>query len=158
MGSLNVQFIGSYKLLDSLLKDMYQSEKGISDYINDMAEIKNGSAFVDDWDLNLEQLKRLRHIRNRLCHEVGSFEENLCNESDIRWLNNFRESLINQTDPLFLYKKRTKTIKVKSVADPNRQLPQTPKFSQKALLFGMLALIPFVVIFSLVLIYFIYYK
>ena len=41
MGSLNVQFIGSYKLLDSLLKDMYQSEKGISDYINDMAEIKN---------------------------------------------------------------------------------------------------------------------
>ena len=158
MDSLNVQFIGSYKLLDSLLKDMYRSEKGVSDYINYMAEIENGSAFVDDWDLNLEQLKRLRRIRNRLCHEVGSFEENLCNESDIRWLDNFRESLINQTDPLALYEKHMKAIKVNSVANPNRQSSQTPKFFQKALLFVILALIPFVVIFSLILIYFIYYR
>lgn len=162
MDSLNVQFLKSYIVLDSLLKDMYQSKNGVSDYINDMAEIENGSAFIYDWDSSLKQLKRLRHIRNRLCHETGSFGENLCSESDISWLNNFRESLINQTDPLSLYEKHLKTIKksikIKSHAETVRQSPKASKFPAKALLFAALAVISFIVIFSLVLIYFIYYR
>ena len=123
-----------------------------------MIEIENDSAFVDDWDLTLEQLKRLRHIRNRLCHEAGSFSKELCSESDIRWLDNFRESLINQTDPLSLYEKHMETIKRSSVTEKVRQLLKASKFSAKALLFAALTVISFIVIFSLVLIYFLFYK
>ena len=127
-----------------------------------MIKIENGSAFVYDWDLNLKQLKRLRHIRNRLCHEAGSFSEELCSESDISLLDNFRESLINQTDPLSLYEKHMETIKksikIKSHAETVRQLPKAPKFPAKVLIFAALAVISFIVIFSLVLIYFLFYK
>ena len=162
MDSLNMQFLKSYIVLDSLLKDMYQSKNGVTEYINDMIEIENGSAFVYDWDSNLKQLKHLRHIRNRLCHETGSFGEDLCSESDIRWLNNFRENLINQTDPLSLYEKHMETIKksikIKSHAEIVRQLPKASKFPAKALLSAALAVISFIVIFSLVLIYFLFYK
>ena len=158
MDSLNMQFLKSYIVLDSLLKDMYQSKNGVTEYINDMIEIENGSAFVYDWDSNLKQLKHLRHIRNRLCHETGSFGEDLCSESDIRWLDNFRESLINQTDPLSLYEKHMETIKRSSVTEKVRQLLKASKFSAKALLFAALAVISFIVIFSLVLIYFLFYR
>ena len=159
MDSLNVQFLESYKRLDSYIKEIYGlEENGVTEYINAMKETNCDSAFVDDWDLNLEQLKRLRHIRNRLCHEAGSFGEDLCSESDIRWLDNFRESLINQTDPLSLYEKHMETIKRSSVTEKVRQLLKASKFSAKALLFAALAVISFIVIFSLVLIYFLFYK
>jgi hypothetical protein len=157
-----MQFLKSYIVLDSLLKDMYQSKNGVTEYINDMMKIENGSAFVCDRDSNLEPLKRLRHIRNRLCHEAGSFGEDLCSESDIRWLDNFRERLINQTDPLSLYEKHMETIKksikIKSHAETVRQLPKASKFPAKALLFAALTVISFIAIFSLVLIYFLFYK
>ncbi|MBQ5897652.1 MAG: hypothetical protein IIW81_04230, partial [Oscillospiraceae bacterium] len=82
--------------------------------------------------------------------------------SDIRWLNNFRENLINQTDPLSLYEKHMETIKksikIKSHAEIVRQLPKASKFPAKALLFAALTVISFIVIFSLVLIYFLFYK
>ncbi len=162
MNSLNLQFLENYKRLDSLLKDMYKSERGVYEYIKDMERIETSAVFVDDWFSNLKQLKKFKAIRNRLSHEVGSFEEALCNESDIHWLDNFRESLINQTDPLSLYEKHMETIKksikIKSHAETVRQLPKASNFPAKVLLFAALAVISFIVIFSLILIYFIYYK
>ena len=158
MDFLNVQFLESYKSLDSLLKDMYKSEIGVCEYIKDMEGIETSAVFVDDWFSNLEQLKKFKAIRNRLCHEVGSFGEDLCSESDIRWLDDFRESLINQTDPLSLYEKHMETIKRSSVTEKVRRLLKASKFPAKVLLFAALTVISFIVIFSLVLIYFLFYK
>ena len=158
MNSLNLKFLENYKRLDSLLKDMYKSERGVYEYIKDMEGIETSAVFVDDWFSNLKQLKKFKAIRNCLSHEVGSFEEELCSESDIRWLDDFRESLINQTDPLSLYEKHMETIKRKTVSEKAPQSPKASKFPAKVLLFAALTVISFIVIFSLVLIYFLFYK
>ena len=55
---------------------------------------------VSNWRNDLEQLKRLRHIRNDLAHTQGAFSENLCSQQDIDWIHDFYNRILQQTDPL----------------------------------------------------------
>ena len=61
------------------------------------------------WDNDLEKLKRVRHIRNNLVHEPD------CNidydESDIVFIRDFYNRILNQQDPLAMLRKQTEQIK-----------------------------------------------
>ena len=42
----------------------------------------------------------MRWLRNQLAHEVGAFNFDLCSDYDLKWLNDFYNSILNRTDPL----------------------------------------------------------
>lgn len=103
MANLNIAFLETYKRLDNLCKDLYRTETGVTSYIDEMRSTPASLAgFVPDWNFQLGQLRRLRHIRNQLTHESGTLDSLLCTQEDINWLNAFYQSLLNQTDPIAL--------------------------------------------------------
>ncbi len=108
MNPLNVEFMEEYKLLDKIIMNAYCSEKGVTEYIDIMTEKAEDASMVPDWEFDFSQLKRLRHIRNRLSHEAGAFDEKLCTKTDILWLSDFIKRIIEGTDPLTLLRKSQK--------------------------------------------------
>ena len=69
-----------------------------------MSKHPDGFKYVPTWNGDLKQLKHYRWLRNKIVHEVDADEEKLCKKSDETWINNFTKSLINNKDPLSLYK------------------------------------------------------
>ena len=51
----------------------------------------------------------MRWIRNRLVHEINSFEDNLVSEEDIEWLHTFYHRIMECTDPFSLLHQSEKT-------------------------------------------------
>lgn len=101
MDDLNVEFLESYKRLEKLCKDIYESEKGVTSYIENMNEFLSfESRSITGWDDDLRKLKELRKIRNRLSHEEGTMHCGLCHEDDIEWLDNFKSRILKQDDPI----------------------------------------------------------
>lgn len=74
-----------------------------------MENITQGSRFVNSWDRDLKQLKRYRWVRNKIAHEPDYTEQNMCESGDTEWLDNFYSRIMNQTDPISLYRKATNT-------------------------------------------------
>lgn len=102
MNQQNIALFEAFKRLDGLCRDMYQSEKGVTEYINDM-QARGGATFrIPHWTEDLDRLKRLRHIRNQLAHEISSFDEELCTEADVQWLKEFYQRVLDGKDPLSL--------------------------------------------------------
>ena len=62
---------------------------------------------MSGWRDDLEQLKHYRWVRNQIAHEPGCTEENMCEARDTQWLMDFYGRIMNQTDPLALYRKAT---------------------------------------------------
>ncbi|MCM1159606.1 MAG: hypothetical protein NC412_00140 [Roseburia sp.] len=99
-------FMRSYKYLDNLCKDM--NGIGVTGYIEDMKQEKNGKYYVAEWNTDYLKLKHYRYIRNQIAHENYANEENMCSDNDITWIDEFYQRIMNQTDPLALYYKKTK--------------------------------------------------
>lgn len=123
--TLNNEFIEEYKRLDRLCRGIYNSDKGITNYIDDMRSSSGlGAGGVVGWNDDFQNLKRLRHIRNSLTHDVGTMESPMCTKGDIEWLRTFFERIRTGDDPLALVRKlRLSKIKVtqrpKSTYIPN---------------------------------------
>lgn len=100
-------FIDSYKKLDKLCRDIMNVDKGVTTYIYEMENTLNGSYYVRDWNAALSKLKHYRWIRNKISHEPGCTEQNMCELNDISWLDNFYDRIMKQTDPISLYLKET---------------------------------------------------
>jgi hypothetical protein len=62
---------------------------------------------VRDWDKDLKQLKHYSWIRNQIVHDPSCSEENMCSDADTQWIVDFHARIMNQTDPLALYRKAT---------------------------------------------------
>ena len=101
-------FIESYKHLEKLCGDMLQTQHGISAYIDDMGNTPNGCYWVKGWDEDLNRLKHYRWIRNQISHEPNCTEENMCEYGDAQWIDDFYDRIMNQSDPLAMYRKATK--------------------------------------------------
>lgn len=99
-------FMTSYKRLDNLCKDM--NGIGVTGYIEDMEKLYNGSYLVAYWKEDYSKLKHYRHIRNQISHENYAEEDNMCSVEDTEWIENFYRRLLNQSDPIMLYKEATK--------------------------------------------------
>ena len=100
-----MSFIDSYKRLEKICNEMYGDNHGLSTYIDEMINNPSGSRYVHGWDADLKQLKHCRWIRNKIVHEPGCTEENMCDTDDIQWLNDFYSRIMTSNDPLALYHK-----------------------------------------------------
>ena len=132
-----MEFINSYKRLEKLCNEIYDSNHGISAYIDDMAKLTSASFYVFNWNDDLKQLKHYRWIRNQIAHEPNCTEENMCEYGDAQWIDDFYDRIMNQSDPLAMYRKATRPQPVAKPKQPY-QSPQPqhtysvqPVFSKK---------------------------
>lgn len=72
MTNFNNDFMESYKCLDKICKEIFNSENGVTTYIDTMKETNDGNRYVPLWNETLYKLKHYRYIRNRYVHEVGT--------------------------------------------------------------------------------------
>ena len=127
-------FIESYKRLEKLCGDLLNDDRRISAYIDEMVNRPRGSYLVRGWDDDLKQLKHYRWVRNRIAHEPACNEENMCEPSDIAWIDDFYSRIMNQTDPLAMYRKSTmprSATKPKQSAHSQHTYSAQPIYSKK---------------------------
>ena len=107
-----LEFLEEYKNLDELCKQILSSDKGISEYIDEMEKEYEAKFKVSCWEKDYKRLKKMRWIRNKLVHEPNSFSDELIHKEDIEWLHTFRSRILECSDPYSLLY-RTKTVKSK---------------------------------------------
>ncbi len=123
-----MSFIDSYKRLEKICSELYDDNHGLSIYIDEMIGKPDGSYYVSSWNKDLKQLKHYRWVRNKIVHEPGCTEENMCSPSDIQWLDNFYSRIISTNDPLALYRKlRSPRRAQESVTKPIPKLIKKPQ-------------------------------
>lgn len=106
MNNKNIIFQEEYKRLDSLCRDVFASRDGVSEYIRQMELVSYADRkYYADWETDYKQLKHLRWIRNQLAHEVGTLDGNFCTDTQIEWLKNFHQKILNVSDPLSVISK-----------------------------------------------------
>jgi hypothetical protein len=98
-------FLDSYKRLERLCRDVMDDDRRVSAYIDEMIRLTDGSGRVSGWDRDLKQLKHYRWVRNQIVHDPDCSEENMCGPEDVRWIEDFHARIMNQTDPLALYRR-----------------------------------------------------
>lgn len=152
-----MNFINSYKRLEQLCNDMFNDKHGISIYIDKMINTSNGCYYVDSWDEDLKQLKHYRWIRNKIVHEPDYTEEDLCEHNDEVWLNNFYNRILNQKDPLALYRKQTHKTQNKNKRvsiQTNQTYTQYKEPSKVSSILVTLVIIGFIIMMILSILYF----
>ena len=118
-------FIDSFKKLEKLCSELYDTNHGVSTYIDEMTNTPKGSLCVPGWDDDLKLLKHYRWMRNKIAHEPDCTEENMCAPKDEKWLDDFYSRIMTSNDPLALYHKAKHPKKVKS---PKKEDPEKPNF------------------------------
>ena len=118
-----MSFIESYKHLDKICGEVLNDDRRISAYIDEMINTPRGSYLVRGWDDDLKQLKHYRWIRNQIAHEPNCTEENMCEYGDAQWIDDFYDRIMNQSDPLAMYRKATRPLPVAKPKQPY-QSPQ----------------------------------
>ena len=115
MKNYNRAFFDEYTKLDELCRQMFNSSKGITQYIESMESTSPAKARnIPDWESDLKMLKQYRHIRNNLAHTPGEFHRDICVQYDITWIQFFYDRIVKRKDPLALLFKQSnihKTVK-----------------------------------------------
>lgn len=140
MASINSSFLEEYKRLDKLCREMYKSDIGITNYINDM---KYAALFesrrIPNWNSDLSNLIRLRHIRNQLTHEIGTLDISMCTQNDVDWLVDFRGRILQASDPIaMLHKHKVREAQPVSVAYEMHTVESAPTDAEKKAPIGCL--------------------
>lgn len=97
-------FLDSYKRLEKLCGDLLQDDRRVSAYIDEMLNAPDGASCVKGWNDDLKKLKHYRWIRNQISHEPECTEETMCKPGDVEWIEDFYFRILNQTDPVTLYR------------------------------------------------------
>jgi hypothetical protein len=133
-----MSYIEAYKRLDNLCKDIFQSETGVTTYICNLEEIRRSRFQNVNVDSDYKKLKQCRYKRNQIVHENDVDEEDMCDESDIWWIEEFYQRILHQTDPISLHEKAkaasqqqaAKLNRVTNSAQPQTSEKRTsPKFN-----------------------------
>lgn len=134
MRELNIEFQECYKRLDKLCREMYDSREGVSSYIQDMEQTPyTEQRTVINWDSEYKNLKHYRWMRNQLAHEID-IDTEFCEESDVEWVEQFYERILNGTDPLALaHKAKTQNLKKVTYSDPQPPIDTTKEKPKKSL-------------------------
>jgi hypothetical protein len=118
MNNIEIAFFEEYKKLDNLCKDVLNSEKGVTDYIEEMERTPyQKSSLVPSWERDYKDLKHVRWVRNDIAH--GN-EESECDRNDIDFVRQFYKRIMNQTDPFSMIRKAEKS-KRKVSSQPVKQ-------------------------------------
>lgn len=102
-----MSFMASYKHLEKLCGDVMGDQRRLSAYIEEMERKPMGPRYVAGWNEDLRRLKHYRWVRNQIVHDPDCEEEDLCAPADADWLEDFYDRIMEQTDPLALYRKAT---------------------------------------------------
>ncbi len=124
-----MSFMDSYERLDNLCKTFPDYPKGISSYIEIMERSHQFQYKCPGWSSDYDKLKKYRYIRNQIAHDNGVYEDEMCDYGDEEWLENFRQRLLEQTDPLGQYYKSQRVSNQQSprpTATPPRNTTPTP--------------------------------
>ena len=104
MQKLDNDFFEAYKRLDRLCSDIYGCRNGVSRYIDDLEHVSYRDRFaVPLVDAAYKSLKHLRGVRNQIAHDPGQFQ--ICEECDIRQIDEFYDCLMTGNDPLTVLRK-----------------------------------------------------
>lgn len=152
MKNIILEFLEAYKSLDELCKQILSSDRGISEYIDEMNRESQGCMRVACWEMDYKRLKKLRWIRNQLVHEINSFEDDLISPEDIEWMKEFQTRIMECTDPFsLLYQSRN--IKTKTANQEKypanyfeRKEPFEESFIDRNLVIGVMTLIGIVLL------------
>ena len=119
-------FLSLYIKVDKFIKDAYSSNEGVSEYIRQM-EINcgKGYTYVQSWQTDYNELKRVRRLRNQLVHD-DVFE---VEEEDYNWLEYFYNRLFTADDPMARICKIPKPMQRKPAQQNIR--PLTPNFQRQ---------------------------
>ena len=124
MNTINYIFFETYKKLEKICNEIFSATNGVTQYIDEMENVSfSVYCNIPNWKSDLSTLKKLRHIRNQIAHNEGSFSQNLCTQNDIDWLNNFHMRIMEQTDPLSLLRKKGTSEKPKHPISENTLQP-----------------------------------
>ena len=97
MDNIEILFFEEYKKLDNLCKDLFKSDRGVSQYIEEMECTPfTKSRLVESWQDDYKMLKHARWIRNNIAHNN---ECSGCSKSDVKSVKDFYKKIINQKDP-----------------------------------------------------------
>ena len=122
-------FFDEYKSLDRLCKDILESENGVTEYIERMEREERGKMIVADWDRDYKKLKSMRYLRNRIAHEDGINESDVCSPSDTSWVMQFQDSIMAEEDPLtVLYNYDASLAKEKSMPKQKKEADNFPDY------------------------------
>lgn len=109
MKKLNYKFFEEFKKLDKICREIYNSDIGVTNYINDMKFIlSDGHVHIKNFESDLNDLIHLRHIRNHLAHSEGGFNEEICTPNDIELTKKFYYRILTADDPIALVHKNKK--------------------------------------------------
>lgn len=100
---INVKFVESFGELERLCNQIYSDKHGVTSYIDDMRKQTGGG--IADWNSTCRRLVEVRHKRNNLSHGEVSFQEPYATQADIQFIIEFRQSILDRTDPLAQLKK-----------------------------------------------------
>jgi len=130
-----MSFMASYKRLEKLCGDVMGDERKVSAYIDAMLSKSLGSRYVAGWDSDLRNLKHYRWVRNQIVHDPDCCEEMMCGPEDVQWLEDFHDRIMDQTDPLALYRKATQQPSRPSAAPAYKSDPPvySPRLGQPQL-------------------------
>ena len=98
-------FIEAYKKLEKLCSETMGPDRPVTAYIEEMKAKPDGAYYVPGWEEDLKRLKHYRHIRNKIAHDPGCTEKNMCAPGDAAWLVRFHGRILRCEDPLTLYRK-----------------------------------------------------
>lgn len=98
---INIDFQEEYKRLDKLCKDCNGSFEGVSEYIRQMENTRHDVKMrIESWENDYKMLKHVRWVRNKLSHEVGTFQSDICMQSDLDFVKDFYNRIMKCVDPL----------------------------------------------------------
>ena len=94
------EFIDEYKHLEKMCSEIYGQQHGISHYITDMEQTSPYTAErIPGWSNDLANLKRVRHIRNKMVHDADDYDD-AYEPEDLEFIKQFYQRILTQQDPL----------------------------------------------------------
>lgn len=120
-------FLEAFKQLEQLCDQIYQEIHGVSLYITDMENTSFQIAQnIPSWSDDYHKLKRCRHIRNQLTHDVLTSPDPLSTADDLTFVQNFRQRIIDRKDPLALASTQSQPQQPNPRPTPQQTVIQTP--------------------------------
>lgn len=147
------ELFDEFKRLESLCRDMFSCQHGVSEYISQMEQvpffIKNR---IPSWDKDYRTLKHLRWLRNQIAHETTATD---CNFSDVEQLKDFYSRILNGQDPLAAARRVNQELQslhrqkpvlmAKDILPSNNKQPQKPAHGFLYIYFIVLLFVIFVI-------------
>lgn len=150
MQRLDRELFDEFKRVDGICRDMFSSQRGVSEYIEQMErDFAYGRQRIPSWERDYRSLKRVRWLRNQIAHEMTATD---CVVDDVEYLQDFHNRLLCQQDPLAVLRRTRQAVRSatpRPQPTPKRQISysgQEPTDIGKRLLWGMIVLVILVIL------------